>query len=484
MSDASERIILEPESLQQLSQEQLVRIILHQQKLIEQLQQEIERLKAQQRTDSQTSNKPPSSDLVQKSEKPKEATENTPEGKRKPGGQPGHQGKTRKGFDRVDRYQVLRPERCYHCGSSDLEAEPMSLSFQQVAQLVERPIEVVEYQRQTCRCCCCGQETQAAWPTHVIPGQDLDAGLQAFLGWLGNYAHLSYEKQAELVWELGQIEIGIGTLATTNSRVAQTLTKAVSELLEWVRKQTHVHVDETPWVVKGIKEWLWVAANNLFCVFYAGDTRSRAELEKMLGERFQGIISSDDLSVYNGYPVAAQQKCLAHLRRHVQKLIKFGRGVQATIGEVFLELIDEAFAQYRLWQETADTAHYQLWANAFKVRVQLAVHQYLPVAGYDAGKILRSLRDKAQQWWYFLDDPKVPPDNNLAERALRLAVTKRKVSGGSRSMERFAETATLLSAAQTCRFQGRSVMQFLREALIAKAHEESPFPSLIPPTPT
>jgi len=75
-----------------LSQEQLVRIILHQQKLIEQLQQEIERLKAQQRTDSQTSNKPPSSDLVQKSEKPKEATENTRE-ENVSGGQPGHQGR-------------------------------------------------------------------------------------------------------------------------------------------------------------------------------------------------------------------------------------------------------------------------------------------------------------------------------------------------------------------------------------------------------
>jgi transposase len=96
--------------------------------------------------------------------------------------------------------------------------------------------------------------------------------------------------------------------------------------------------------------------------------------------------------------------------------------------------------------------------------------------------ILRSLHDKQQQWRYFLDHPEVPPDNNLTERALRLAVTKRKVSGGSRSMERFAETATLLSAAQTCRFQGRSVMQFLREALIAKADSGLPFPSLIPAT--
>ena len=50
---------------------------------------------------------------------------------------------------------------------------------------------------------------------------------------------------------------------------------------------------------------------------------------------------------------------------------------------------------------------------------------------------------------------------------MRLAVTKRKVSGGSRSLERFQETANLLSVIQTCRFQGRSVMDFFTQSLMA-----------------
>jgi transposase len=54
----------------------------------------------------------------------------------------------------------------------------------------------------------------------------------------------------------------------------------------------------------------------------------------------------------------------------------------------------------------------------------------LDLAGATAANLLRSLRDKASQWWYFLENPEVPPDNNQAERSLRLAVTKRKVSGG------------------------------------------------------
>ena len=62
---------------------------MQQQTLIQQLQQEIERLKGKQIADSQTSSKPPSSDLLKKSEKPKENTASATS-KRKPGGQPGH----------------------------------------------------------------------------------------------------------------------------------------------------------------------------------------------------------------------------------------------------------------------------------------------------------------------------------------------------------------------------------------------------------
>jgi Family of unknown function (DUF6444)/Transposase IS66 family len=75
-------------------------------------------------------------------------------------------------------------------------------------------------------------------------------------------------------------------------------------------------------------------------------------------------------------------------------------------------------------------------------------------------------RDKSEQWWYFLKDPKIPPDNNRAERNLRLAVTKRKVCGGSRSMDGLDDTAALLTVIQTCKAQGKSAVEFFWQALI------------------
>ncbi len=186
MSDAPKPITVELPRLNQLPLEQLVSIIeqqqaviTQQQAMIGQLQQEIERLKVNQQTNSQTSSKPPSTDLLTKSEKPKDAQEFKSEGKRKPGGQPGHPGKTRKGFGKIDRYLVLRPEQCPRCGSANFLESPVAVERQQVARLVERPIEVVEYQRQHCQCVRCGDSVAAPWAADMVPGQDLSIGLQA-----------------------------------------------------------------------------------------------------------------------------------------------------------------------------------------------------------------------------------------------------------------------------------------------------------------
>jgi len=147
---------------------------------------------------------------------------------------------------------------CSHCGSQEFAEKPVAVQVQQVAQLVERPIEIVEYQRQSCHCANCGRGTIAAWPESVVPGQDLGVSLQALLVWLGNYGDLAYEKQQELLRELGDIDIGVGTLQATNSRMAWAVSPSVELLREWVKQQPQVHVDESPWPVLGLKEWMWV----------------------------------------------------------------------------------------------------------------------------------------------------------------------------------------------------------------------------------
>ena len=80
--------------------------------------------------------------------------------------------------------------------------------------------------------------------------------------------------------------------------------------------------------------------------------------------------------------------------------------------------------------------------------------------------------------WTFASVKGIEPTNNLAERMLRPAVMWRKQSFGSHSIEgcRFVERA--LTAVQTLRLTGRSVMDFFEQAIHAFRHGLSP-PKLI-----
>jgi transposase len=458
---------------------ELVEIILKQQEMIQRLFEEVERLRQIINGDSRTSSKPPSGDLIKRSEKekPVEPEKEGEEKRRKAGGQPGHEGRTRKGFGRVDRTEFLIPGRCGVCGSGEFEGEVLGIRSQEVAQLAEHPIEIVRYERAICKCRRCGSREVAELPATVVEGQDLGVSLQGMLVWLSHYGHLSYEKQEEWLWELGRIRVGVGTLQATTRRVAAAVKPSVDDLQEWIQQQEHVQVDESPWLVKGVKEWIWVATGVGFCFFYAADTRSRAELETILGKSFAGVLSSDDFSVYNGYEVTNQQKCLAHLRRHFKRVMKLKPSSQAKLGEAFITLLDESFKQHAAWKVSQDTEAYNQWASGFKERVAEAIKIWGKEAGHAAMLLLKSLRKKAHQWWYFLDHPEVPPDNNQAERSIRLAVTKRKICGGSRSMKGFTDTAVLLSVVQTCRAQGRSIISFLISAISRSSSSFSLIPS-------
>lgn len=452
----------EREALENMPVGELVEVIVRQQEWAQQIYEEIESLKAVNNRSSKDSSKPPSSDLLKRSEKKVEEIAEE-EGKKKVGGQLGHKGKTRKGFNRVDRFETLSPEGCPNCGGQAWTE--IGVSIRQTARLVEQPIEIVEYQQQECQCKHCGAVVWGELPKDVIGEQDLEASLQGMLVWLGNYGHMSYKKQQEWLKEMGLVEIGLGTIAATNERVADSIEAKVEELADWIKDQPQVQVDETPWLVKGVKEWLWSFSGEGYALYRGADTRSRAE-ESVLGESYDGVLCSDDYSVYNGYAVERQQKCLAHLRRHFKALLKLTLKSQQEIGRIFIRLIDEAFDHHATWQKNRDTRPYFNWAIDFKKRVSQAISDWMPKVGYAAGNLLKSLKNKSAQWWYFLENPHVPPDNNRAERNLRLAVTKGKVCGGSRSMDGLRNTAALLTVIQTCKAQGKSVIDFFRQALI------------------
>ena len=79
--------------------------------------------------------------------------------------------------------------------------------------------------------------------------------------------------------------------------------------------------------------------------------------------------------------------------------------------------------------------------------------------------------------WTFADRRGVEPTNNHAERALRGAVTYRKLSLGSQSERGERRIERLLSASTSCRLQRRSLFEYLTDLLAAHARDD-PVPLL------
>ena len=143
---------------------------------------QIERLTAQVARllkNSSNSSKPPSSDIVKPPKPP------PPKGGGKIGGQPGHPRHERPPFsgDAIDRIEPHELSQCPDCGGQVRPADLPPRVIQQ-AELVERPVEVVEHRAGACRCVRCGKIQYAPLPAEVEQGGLLGPQLTALVAYL------------------------------------------------------------------------------------------------------------------------------------------------------------------------------------------------------------------------------------------------------------------------------------------------------------
>ena len=80
-----------------------------------------------------------------------------------------------------------------------------------------------------------------------------------------------------------------------------------------------------------------------------------------------------------------------------------------------------------------------------------------------SGKCRRIIKHR-DHLWTFVHDQRVEPTNNIAERIVRQGVLWRKSSFGTQSERGARYVERVLTVCATCRLQGRSVIEYLRDA--------------------
>ncbi|CAN5895292.1 hypothetical protein BH23PLA1_BH23PLA1_40180 [soil metagenome] len=89
----------------------------------------------------------------------------------------------------------------------------------------------------------------------------------------------------------------------------------------------------------------------------------------------------------------------------------------------------------------------------------------------------RRFEKHGANYFEFLTTPGVEPTNNLAEQVIRFVVLDRLVTQGTRSASGNRWCERIWTVIATCGQQGRSVFDFLYEAVTASFHQ-SEAPSL------
>lgn len=454
------------------------------------LKAENQLLKEQVQQNSTNSSKPPSQDLNKgfKVKEPKQS------GKKR-GAQLGHPGHERPLYP-IEQCQSVEehyPDECIYCGER-LEGEDGNPYRIQRVEIPPVVAQVCEHRFHALVCQQCNGLTRA-WDEAIMNGSGYGERVVAHVGVLSGQYRQSHRMVQELLRELFGIEISVGTINQLRQESSQSVSEAVVAAHEYVRAQGNANLDETSFVQgnndgknpTGCKGWLWVMVTPVVSYFEIFLARSQVACRQLLGDRFNGIVSSDRFSAYNWLPLKERQVCWAHLKRDFTRIAERS-GVSGELGQALLAQQKMLFEQ---WHRVRDGTLSHIQFIPIAALIEQRVHTLLAKgAGYaiapqektPLAKTVRTcqqlLKVEAALWTFVMTEG-IEPTNNAAERALRPAVLWRKNSFGSQSEAGSLFVSRMLTVVTTLRSQNRPVLDYLVEACRA-ARQGQPPPSLLP----
>jgi transposase len=444
---------------------------------VRELREQVLKLQARLNRNSSNSSKPPSSDPP--SSPPR--TNKAPSG-RKPGGQPGHEPHRceRQPKQCVARTVEYWPDHCDKCDrtfSAKAEAGDPESHWHQVWEIPSISAELVEHLAHG-RSCACGHVTWAKIPA-AIGRSIVGPNLAAILTYMVGRCHESKRLVQEFAVAVFGVRLSLGTISNLEREMQDALKPGYDEAMAAVRAAETKNVDETGWYEKSRLCWLWTAATKTVAVFQIHAKRGQEGLKAFLGEVVQGIVSSDRWGGYARLPLHWRQICWAHLKRDFQKLVDSGNAAALKTGRAGLCVVNELFVIWHGYKEGKfgrRTLRNRM--EPVKARLRRILSRGRDGPDPATARFCKRILKLGAALWTFIEHEGVEPTNNHAERVLRPAVLWRKRSFGNHSADgcRFAER--ILTVTQTLRLQGRPVLDYLRDAIIAHRSGNMP-PSLV-----
>ena len=439
---------------------------------------------------SSNSGKPPSSDGLNK---PAPKSGRKRHG-RKTGGQPGHEGHTLKAVLKPDHIKVHAVHECQQCHRSLRKAKVERYEKRQVHDIPPVRMEVTEHRVEVKHCDGCGKENKAEFPQGVTQPVQYGSEVKSQVTYLNQYQMIPLERVVETVEDFYGHHLAEGTIVEACQQVAEqvaSVTAAVKKHLTELAKV--VHFDETGLRINLKLHWLHVACTPLLTYYEVHAERGQKAMDKIdILPKFHGTAIHDGLKSYFTYDEAQHGLCNEHHRRELEFIgerypqdwvPKFADLLQeikkaVDLARITLPCLSETqlYDFNRRYDQLMDEG---LLENPPPEELQTGEKKPGPKKQSPPKNLLDRLHDHKSAVLAFMNDFKVPFDNNLAERDIRMMKVKQKVSGCFRSERGAKAFCQIRSYISTSRKNGQNVLEALR-----LTYAGSPFlPNFVSPLP-
>lgn len=406
------------------------------------------------------SEKQSGSDRSNELEDPADAKPKNPRGR-----QPGQPAPRRRDYSQLpSREQFIDlPEAeqvCPHCalplkacGTED--SEQLEIEITMIRRVIRR-------RRGQRTCSCPGPRTFTAPPApKLIPKSLLGVSVWVEI-LLDKFA--SYRPTQRLLeqWRLLGMDLAAGTITDGLRRLEPLFQPIMEALLKRNRHGHYKQADETRWLVfveqqgkVGFGWWLWVFNSEDTVAYILDGSRSHQVPEDHYPPQASGVLMVDR---YSAYKAMLQVKngtlilvfCWAHVRRDFVRVGKGWPELKSWALEWLRRIRDlYRWNRQRLAHAADSASQADLRQAVAAMRQQLDTELADPALRMPARKVLTSLQEHWSGLTQFVEDPRVPMDNNLSERRLRGPALGRKNYYGSGALWSGRLAATLFSILAT-----------------------------------
>lgn len=397
---------------------------------------EIADLRARLESNSHNSNKPPSSDGYKK----QTVKPGLPKGKgSSQGGQKGHKGHTLQQVESPDKIVTCLPGICT-CGHEFKKDQLILSEKRQVFDLPQPKLEITEYQIFKASCPVCGKEQKGVTPEGVNAPAQYGNKVKAFAVLLNVHYKLPFKKIQLLFSDLFGYPINESTISLAGEKCYEKLEESERIIKSKIIAENVVHADETGLRTAGKLHWLHTATTRLYTYLFIHEKRGAGAIQsnKSVLRDYIGWLVHDCWGSYFNLEKLKHAICGAHILRELEGLIETRKTKWAKVFKSFLLSVYKMPFEERVKRRKHIESRYDRIceigekAESPPVKTTGRKGRYKRTRGRN---LVERLIRKKDAVLAFAFNKEVPFTNNLAERDIRPAKVKQKISNCFRTFK-------------------------------------------------